>query len=74
MEQIDRQNAIEAVASGIKTAQYKSKYLRAFKNKKAKQPAIAAMCCMCLGFEDCMSGIRECKSLGCPLWDHRPYK
>ena len=68
------QMARERVSSGIKTDLYRTKYLRAFKNRKAKQPAIAAMCCMCLGFEDCMSGIRDCKSYGCPLWEHRPYK
>jgi len=66
--------AVRAVSEGIESPQIKSKYLMAFQRIKSKKAAIDAFCCMCVGFEDCVAGVRECTAVECPLWIHRPYR
>lgn len=48
--------------------------LRRAVTTKSRSASIKAMCQHCFGYEDFVSGIRDCKSRLCPLWTVRPYQ
>ncbi len=41
---------------------------------KSFPAAVKAHCQMCLGWEDVVSGIRNCTDSACPLYAKRPYQ
>lgn len=48
--------------------------VKAFNGDASPRGAIKAMCQQCMGYEDIIKSIRDCKSMICPLWQYRPYQ
>ena len=66
--------AVLRVLRGVNGQTSKNRYLAGWKYPRSKKHAIRGFCSMCVGFEDEARGIRDCTSVECPLFLHRPFK
>ena len=53
---------------------YRPGYLKAAAGMASPRAAIKAHCQMCMGWEDVVSGIRNCTGCACPLFAYRPFQ
>lgn len=53
---------------------FRGTFERAFLGKSSPRGAIKAKCQECVGYEETIDRVRNCRVLGCPLWTYRPYQ
>lgn len=52
---------------------YQRNYARALAGRANLRQSIRSKCCECVGFENVLQEVGNCKVFTCPLWHHRPY-
>lgn len=53
---------------------FKGTFERAFNGTCSPRTAIKAKCQDCVGYEDTIDRVKNCKAMRCPLWAYRPYR
>ena len=49
-------------------------YLKAARGIGSPRNAIKAQCDSCMGYEEVVPRVSECRIYSCPLWHYRPYQ
>lgn len=69
----DVQESVDTYLSTI-PIKYQGPYKSGVVEGKSKASAIKAKCQNCVGYEEVITRVGDCKSYICPLWRFRPYQ
>ena len=69
---IKRQDTIERKIKAMPST-CRGTYKKAMEGK-SRRCAVKAFCQECMGYDDFRTGIKNCTSPMCPLYEYRPYK
>lgn len=53
---------------------YKSSFIKSMRGELSPRQAIYAKCRSCVGCEETIIRVKECRSMACPIWAYRPYQ